>query len=130
MSTPTSKLLEKVLDYSSVKQKVISKNIANLGTVGYQRQDVKFNKVFNESINSTLKATNSRHISSNKVNMNNGSEFEITKDENLENSSGINNVNIDQEMADMAKNTLTFRFAARKLRGYYTTMQTVIKGGR
>ena len=128
MDIQNHKLLAKLLDYSTVKQKVLSKNIANIGTSGYQREDVKFNKVLNDSITSSLKATSSRHIGFSKVSMQSGSEFEIVKDESTEKTSGINNVDIDQEMAELAKNNLTFRFAARKLSGYYRTMQKVIKG--
>ena len=41
MSASTSKLMEKVLDYTSLKNKVISKNIANSNTLNYKREDVE-----------------------------------------------------------------------------------------
>ena len=43
--------------------------------------------------------------------------------------SGINNVDIDKEMADLAENSIMYKFAAKKLQTYFRTLQEVIKGG-
>jgi hypothetical protein len=43
--------------------------------------------------------------------------------------SGINNVNIEKEMSELAENTLRYKFASRKVGDYYRTLQKVIKGG-
>ena len=42
MQSSGIKTLEKFIDYCAVKNKVISKNIANIGTENYRRQDVDF----------------------------------------------------------------------------------------
>ena len=57
------------------------------------------------------------------------SGFDIIQDKSTENASGYNNVDVDQEMADMAQNSLLFKFAARKLNFYFRSIQSVIKGG-
>ena len=118
MPTPSNKVLERLLDYSALKQKVISQNIANAETQGYQRRDVEFNKLLNEGMQ---KLPNS-HLKE--------SEFNIKVDESLENNSGVNNVDVNREMADLAQNTIMFKFAAKKLTGYYQSMQSVIRGGK
>ncbi len=56
-------------------------------------------------------------------------DFEVVKDNNPELISGVNNVNIDKEMADLAENTIMYKFAAKKLQSYFRTLQDVIKGG-
>jgi len=43
---------------------------------------------------------------------------------------GINNVNIDQEMTDLAKNQLDFDMSSRLLAGRFTGLKTAIRGRR
>ena len=125
MQSSGIKSLEKFIDYCSVKNKVISKNIANIGTENYKRQDVDFKSILSENMGQ-IKATNSKHI---KLNQNNKPEFEISKDSSLDNVSGVNNVDIDREMSELAANSIQFRFASRKIGDYYRGLQNVIKGG-
>lgn len=124
MQSSGIKNLEKFIDYCSVKNKVISKNIANIGTENYKRQDVNFKEVLNSV--GEMKATNSKHLKLPEINQEN---FEISKDKSLENTSGINNVDIDKEMSELATNSIQFRFASRKIGDYYRGLQNVIKGG-
>lgn len=124
MQSSGIKSLEKFIDYCSVKNKVISKNIANIGTENYKRQDVNFKEVLNNI--GEMKATNSKHLKLPELNQEN---FEISKDKSLENTSGINNVDIDKEMSELAANSIQFRFASRKIGDYYRGLQNVIKGG-
>ncbi|KUO61114.1 flagellar biosynthesis protein FlgB [bacterium BRH_c32] len=124
----TIKLLENLLDYCAVKNKVISKNIANVGTENYKREEVEFKNIFESNIQSTLKTENSKHIGT----TNTGSEsekFNVVFDKESEETSGINNVNIEDEMSQLAENTLRFKFASKKSGEYYRLIQNVIKGG-
>ena len=122
-------LLKNLLDYTALKQKVISKNIANSGTIGYKRKDLEFKDFLEDNLNSTVRKTSSKHLSMNVIEKPGESKFTVIDDESSVSSSGVNNVDIDKEMAEMAENSIMFRFAARKLNGYYRTMQKVIKGG-
>ena len=122
-------LLKNLLDYTSVKQQVISKNIANAGTIGYKRKDVEFKDFLEENTTSEVRKTSSKHISMNVIERSADSKFKIIDDKEAVSSSGVNNVDVDKEMAEMAENSIMFKFAARKLNGYYRTMQKVIKGG-
>lgn len=124
MQSSGIKNLEKFIDYCSVKNKVISKNIANIGTENYKRQDVNFKEVLNNI--GEMKSTNPKHLKLPELNQEN---FEISKDKSLDNTSGINNVDIDKEMSELAANSIQFRFASRKIGDYYRGLQNVIKGG-
>ena len=73
-----------------------------------------------------MKSTNSKHLKLPQVNQ---EDFEISKDKSLENVSGVNNVDIDKEMSELAANSIQFRFASRKIGDYYRGLQNVIKGG-
>lgn len=119
--------LEKMLDFCTQKQKSISKNIANIGTKNYQREDIQFKDVLSNSILPELKTTETKHISG--YTNSEESNFELTHDKSTDLVSGVNNVDIDKEMTEMAENTLKFKFAARKIGDYYKNLDRVIKGG-
>ncbi len=122
------KTLTNLLDYCVEKNRVIAKNISNIGTENYRRQDVEFKEILNESSNSLIKTSSSKHISG-LPETSSGNNYAYKYDENEEKTSGANNVNIEQEMSELAENTLRFKFASRKVGDYYRTMQKVIKGG-
>lgn len=129
MSEPTIKVLEKLISYSALRNKVISKNIANISTQDYKREEVKFNDLLMEGLNSNLKATEVKHFNNENLVQPDSSEFKVVEDSDPELYSGVNNVNIDREMADLAENSIMFKFAVKKLQTYFKTLQEVIKGG-
>jgi len=125
----TVKLLENLLNYCVVKNKVIANNIANVQTENYKREDVSFKSLLKENSDAILKTTNSKHLPAINSTQDNNPDFEIIYDESSENVSGINNVNIEKEMSELAENTLRFKFASKKVGDYYKTLQNVIRGG-
>lgn len=121
----TIQSLEKFISYCSAKNKVISKNIANIGTENYKREDVSFNQIFSENLDQ-LKTTNDKHIKTVEPKL---EDFEVVVDKDKENVSGINNVDIDKEMSELAVNSIQFRFASKKISDFYKNLQNVITGG-
>lgn len=126
MSISTIKLLEKFIDFCAERNKVISTNIANIGTENYRRKEITFDKILDETLNSNIKTTHERHI---KHNMIEQEPYDITNQRITEYTSGVNNVDIEREMADLAENTLLFKFASKRIGDYYKGIQNVIKGG-
>jgi len=124
MSSSNIKLLEDFINYSSLRNKVISNNIANVGTSGYRREDVQFKDILFDNL-ATLKSTNSRHITKSNFD----AQSKVITDPETDTFSGINNVNIDEEMAELAKNSIQFKFAAKKIGDHFRSLQKVIKGG-
>lgn len=125
MQSSDIKSLEKFISYCSVKNKVISKNIANIGTENYRREDIEFKTILSNNMEQ-MKTTNAKHL---KLPTATQPDFEISKDKSLDNVSGVNNVDIDKEMSELAANSIQFRFASRKIGDYYRDLQNVIKGG-
>jgi flagellar basal-body rod protein FlgB len=122
----TVKILQNLLDYCTVKNKVIAKNIANIATENYKREDVVFKDLLSDNINSLLKTSNEKHIGGLNSDSSNRSQFELTENQSNEMDSGINNVNIEKEMSDLAENTLRFKFASKKVSEYYKVIQNVL----
>jgi flagellar basal-body rod protein FlgB len=108
---------------------VIASNVSNVGTPGYERLGVSFNEKLAKAIRlgEKMKTSNPRHIPSPMWHRN--LKPEVAK---IENGywNGINNVNIDEEMVDLAKNQLDFNIATRLLSMRYTKFRTAIRGRR
>ena len=122
------KKVENLIDYLVVKNRTISKNIANIGTKGYRREDVVFKDVMNNSLKNTLRTTEEKHFkmdgNSNQIN----NKFQISIDKNNNFESGMNNVDIDREMSDLAETNLMYKFASKQLGDYFRNIQNVIRG--
>lgn len=129
MAGTSVKNLENLVSFCAQKQKVLSKNIANVGTEDYKREDLEFKSVLADSLGQTLRATNSKHFGLDKNGNPLDGGFAVVKDNSTDMVSGINNVDIDREMSEMAENSIRYRFAARKLGDYFRGLQSVIKGG-
>ena len=117
--------LENFIDFCSARNKIISKNIANVGTKNYNREEVNFRDVLDtEKSNVTMK-DNPKFIELQSTNKN---PFNVEIDNNSDAVSGINNVDIEREMAELAENTIQFKFTSKKIAGYYSTLRSAIHG--
>ncbi|MBU1101692.1 MAG: flagellar basal body rod protein FlgB [Bacteroidetes bacterium] len=125
MSFLTNKPLENLIQFSTIKNKVISENISNISTKDYSRKDVSFQNILASNM-SAMKSTNEKHVGNNL----DSPEFQIITEKNGDSGSGVTNVNIDKEMADLAENSIRYKFATRKLGLYYKNLQEVIKGDK
>ncbi len=125
MSVNQVKLLGKYLDFLVEKNKVITENIANRDSVNYRRKDITFQEYLEKEESGQLKTTEPQHFKR--------SVFDESKLINLKPSGNydIDNgeVNIENEMANLAKTTLKFEFATKQLGDYFKKLHTVIKGG-
>ncbi|HQT90472.1 MAG TPA: flagellar basal body rod protein FlgB [Candidatus Kryptobacter bacterium] len=114
-------LLEKELDLFAVRNKAIANNIANIASPGYKRVDVSFQGELSKAI---ANSQNDVDLSQNVENVD--PQIEVDRSGFL--ASGANNVNIDQEMADLAKNQLQFKLAARLMTDTFTLIDKSING--
>ena len=128
MSDPNIQLLEKFVEYCSLKNKTISRNIANIGTGNYKREDVNFGDLFEENMKNQLETDNPKHIKISPYN-NIESDSSVVDDNKTQGTNDLNNVNLEKEMAELAKNTLDYRFSTRRLSEYFKLIQSAIKGG-
>ena len=126
-------LMEKALDAAWLRDEVISSNLANIDTPEYKRKTV----VFEEYLNDALKKgkirgnkTDERHISIGKKDLN---DVKITvKEDNTTSNVRLdgNNVDVEVEMAEMAKNTIKYITVTQSLNSELNRLKTVISDGR
>jgi len=116
--------LENALAYSSLKQKVISNNIANVDTPNYKAQEVSFKTELDRA---TLKAnrTDNRHFEFKQGNTNIAVHTRATTSYNHNG----NNVDIDKEMADMAENQIYYNVLVERMNGKFNSLREALKGG-
>ncbi len=105
--------MTKALDTASVRQKVISNNIANVDTPHFKRSEVNFEDAFKAAIERTPSRlagfrTDGRHIPINPPTSIDSVKPTIWRQNDTFSRADDNNVDIDVEMAELAKNQLLF----------------------
>ena len=131
-------LLGKALDVYTLRQKVISSNIANITTIGYRAKSVTFEdqiagSMQQGSVHQVI--TDQGHIAGPSADAAlPGAQIVDAPTDNTLNgdslASGLNNVDIDSEMANLAKNQIRFKFAARLLTDTFRDIQNSIRGSQ
>ncbi len=119
-------LLKQGLNASALRGRVISNNIANVNTKGYKKFQVQFEESLNND-STTFKRTSEKHLSLNGNSTENG--VRVVRDESGEMRSDGNNVDIDNEMTNLAANTLKFNAMVSEMNNLYKMKEMVIKGG-
>jgi len=120
-----SMILTKQMDACTLRQRVIADNVANINTPGFKKSSVNFQQQLKEALDSsdiTGRTTEQASIST--------LEPQVVKVRDTAMKAGKNNVDIDQEMVDLAANTLLYRLATRVQSDRANMLSYVIKGGR
>lgn len=129
LSSPQLKVLEQSLAASSLRHKVVSNNIANVNTPGFKKSDVVFESKLQDALNNNrlaMSQTNEKHLGGRQTA---GFTPSIVTDNYSIRTDG-NNVDIDAEMANLAKNTIYYDAAAQQVSIYFSNLKSVIKEGR
>ncbi len=119
---------KKALEGSWEKNKTISNNIANVNTPNYKRKTVSFENQLKKTIETNkldLQTTNKNHISIGK------SEFTpiVSKDKSTSYRIDGNNVNIDKETGELAKNTIMYNALVQQISNDFKRIKNVIQEG-
>lgn len=110
-------ILKKLLNLGAVRHRVIAQNIANLSTIGYRKKTVEFS----ESLRSML--------DSNGSGLDNGNEdFSIIESKKIPEPGAANNVVLSDEMADLARNQLYYKFAVNLMKRQLISIKSSIVG--
>jgi flagellar basal-body rod protein FlgB len=134
--TTSIPLLSKAMDAYTLRHRTISSNIANIGSAGYKPGVVSFEEQLAASRSGaslTATTTDPRHIAVGAANPEDVTPIvqEVAPDPRMPadpNASGVNGVDIDNEMAELAKNQIRFKFAARLMSVSFRNIQESIRG--
>ena len=121
-------ILSKGLDAYALRHRAISDNVANVETPGYQRRKVEFEAKLQGAIGEdTLVKTNSRHLGHGGMKVKNVNP-EMKLDQEASDINDLNNVDIDREMGEMARNHLQFSFASKIASSSFDLIKFSIRG--
>jgi flagellar basal-body rod protein FlgB len=111
--------LEKALVGSSLRQRVLADNIANVNTAGFQRSEVDFQSTLADALNGGTDAT---------------SLEELAFQPQVEGGGAVradgNDVDVDAEMASLTENAVTYQALVAVARERLQMLQTALGGVR
>ncbi len=121
-------LLNKALNVTSLRHRALSNNISNASTVNYKRKDVNFASYLRSQVVKPKIAgirTDARHM---LLGNDAHKAPRIYQPDEGPNSTGINNVDVDMEMSNLAQNHLLYNVGARLLSGQFQGLRKSISG--
>lgn len=126
--------LQKGLSASWTRNSVISNNIANVDTPGFKTSSVEFESLYKQSIEDQadgfeLKKTQSDHMDIGDTDAENVGAVVVQNSDTTDRMDG-NNVDIDQQMTDMAKNIIYYNALTRKISGEFEQLGYAIREGK
>lgn len=120
-------LYSKLLHITSTAQKLTASNISNVSTPGYQSKSLDFKAEMAAALRNKkviLERTNNRHIPP----VGRPKSIKVINNRDNSNSSGVNNVDIDKEMASLAQNQILYSFGTKMLMRKFNALKGVIRG--
>ncbi|WP_143156170.1 flagellar basal body rod protein FlgB [Caldanaerovirga acetigignens] len=126
-------LLKKYMDVKWLRHEVLANNIANVDTPNFKRSDVIFedllkNYLKENSSKLPLSTTNEKHIQNIWSVRDVKPKIIIQNDRTLRNDG--NNVDIDKEMVDLARNALSYNILAEQVQREFSLLRSAITEGR
>ncbi len=132
-SNPKMAYIKQSMDVSMMRHEAISNNISNVNTPNYKKQEVTFEDELAKALDSQSfkgRRTNAKHI---PIGASSSGEVKpkliTVKDQSMRNDG--NNVDMDEEMANLSKNTIQYRTLASVLDNELTKINLAItRAGR
>lgn len=125
----STKVLEKALDATWLRNEAITQNIANVDTPNYKRKTVKFEEYLSDALDKerSMSQTDKSITGSEVDNIN---PMITTDNSSLSTRLDGNNVDIESEMASMAKNVLQYNTLIQSLSKKFSMLKYAISEGR
>jgi len=119
--------LKKAVDVYARRHQVTAQNISNVQTAGYRSQRLKFEEMLDDQ---TMKLKGYRtHADHLPIGAQEAADVDPeTVDARSDFDNGVNNVDIDNEMTDLATTDLSYRMATRLLSQRYNMLRAAIRG--
>jgi flagellar basal-body rod protein FlgB len=128
----STSMIEKGLDATWKRNEVINNNIANVSTPGFKSSKVEFESVFREVLEGSgfkAKRTREGHLYKGTPDLDNISA-NVVKNEKSSMRLDGNNVDIDYENAELAKNTIYYNTLVLKLNSEFSRIKMAIREGK
>jgi flagellar basal-body rod protein FlgB len=124
---------KRALDFRSQRHSIISTNLSNAETPGFQAKDVEFEGMLKEALSSekglSLAKTHAKHFGGGGDIEILSSQPEIVPVDSPANSFDGNTVSVDKEMGKLNENSLLFQTETEILARLFSGLKTAINGG-
>lgn len=135
LNAPTINYLSRGMTAATMRQEVISHNIANVNTPNFRRSGVNFEEalakeLYGEDTGGKLQMirTRDKHLPADKTPIH--AVPTVVEDNTTIMRADDNNVDIDIEMSGLTKNHLYYNALASQLKGHFTKVKNVITSGQ
>ena len=120
----------KSLDAQMLKNRVISNNIANVTTPGFKRVDVSFEDQLRSALDRTALKGSTDQVGHLELGRSRLDSVEATAFHPIDPSqpSGVNNVDIDTEMAKLAENQISFNYGIKFANNVFKKLNAAVAG--
>ncbi len=123
-------LLSKSLDIAARRNSLISGNIANVDTIGYQPKDIDFQSTLAQAMqpdDAGLRRTNPKHLPSKAIDVDMAGSVRQGEGDDYH----LDSVDIDTEMSHLIENNIQYRTSVELLlRKIGMLRQSITEGGR
>lgn len=124
-------VVHRSLDAYATRQRAIASNIANAATPGYQRMEVPFEAELRDALNGSMRVrgteTDPEHLRLGRRAVDE-LHAEIRRVDDRPLASGINNVDIDMEMAELADTTIRYQTMTHYMQRKVSMLRSAING--
>ena len=133
VNTPTIDIGSRAMAAASLRHEVLSNNIANVNTPNFKRSHVRFEDLLKQELGldddllMKVVRTHDRHM---PIDFRRKARPVIEQDATTNMRLDGNNVDIDIEMAEVAKNQLYYSALATALGGHISKLKSVINSGQ
>jgi len=125
----TLQILKRSLDAYALRQKVIAENISQAETPGYRSRTVEFETLLDDAMGTSgglpMKRSQEGHMPTPESSQ---PPPRVTQESDRALDNGVNDVNLDMEMAALAETTLSHKMAARILSMRSQLLRSAIRG--
>jgi flagellar basal-body rod protein FlgB len=129
-STKTLEAQKRALDAYAERGRVHARNVANAETPGYRARQVRFEEDLQLALRTgsggRLAATHEKHLGAGTELP--GGRLEYRNPTSTWTRNGVNDVEIDREMADIAANTMRYTVSADLVSRAYSGLRKAIRG--
>ncbi len=135
MQAPNFDYLERGLQAANLRQEVMANNLANVNTPKFKRSEVVFEELLAQELYGKpeddkklqMVRTHDKHLPFKELTQR--AQAQVQLDNTTTMRVDKNNVDIDIEMAGLAKNNIYYNAMATQLGGYMTRLKNIITSG-
>lgn len=130
-TNPVILSLEKGLDAGALRQRVVANNIANINTPDFKKSAVAFESILQKALGHsavTMNTTHPRHFGASPSLA--ALQPAVITNETTSMRTDGNNVDMDEEMTNLAANSIQYQAIGRAFTEHLSLLSRVVTGGR